>query len=53
MARAGAERPASEQKPDEASPRESGKRRREKESPFSTAGRELTDDELYRIVGGL
>jgi bacteriocin-like protein len=59
--RAEAGRPASEHRPDGTSPKPSAdprerppaKRRGEKESPFSTAGRELTDDELNRIVGGL
>ena len=52
-ARAEAERPTSERTPDKVSPQRSGKHPQEKGSPFSTAGRELTDDELNRIVGGL
>ena len=52
-ARAEAEPPAGERRLDEASRKRSGKRPQEKGSPFSTAGRELSDDELNRIVGGL
>jgi len=52
-ARAEAERPTSERTPDKVSPQRPGKHPQEKGSPFSTAGRELTDDELNRIVGGL
>jgi len=52
-ARAEAEPPAGERTLDKVSPQRSGKHPQEKGSPFSTAGRELTDDELNRIVGGL